>query len=247
MNFNSTYGKIGHPPGVRRKAAQTDIRIIYDMVQPKHRQGVLQVLTQAFVNEPSTAAQTIGRPSYDHWHRFIELYMDECNTNHLSVVALDGRDGQTVVGAFINRDFLTPTDPRVIDLMQATSPLAPIAQALEIIDDAWFQKHPEIPRNESGRVAELWMVGVHPVFRGHHIAATLSKRALEQVAGAGFEYAVVECTGAFSQHAMEAAGCTAVYALDYGDFLWNGEAIFKDVPAPHSKWVIYEKRLNPRR
>jgi GNAT superfamily N-acetyltransferase len=124
------------------------------------------------------------------------------------------------------------------------SPFGPIVSALEVIDEAWFAKHPEVDRSETGRVADLWMLGVHPDYRGHGIASELTRLSLERVARAGFEYAVVECTGAFSQRVMEAAGCTAVFELPYADFLWKGEAIFKDVPAPHCKWVIYEKKLN---
>lgn len=221
--------------------------IIYTVARPEHRQGVLEVLARAFVNEPSTAGQSIQRPGYNDWYRFTEFYMDECTTNGLSIVALDGRDGRTVAGAFINRDFLRPPDPRIIAFVSEPSPFAPIVGALDIIDEAWFAAHPGIDRTETGRVVDLWMVGVHPGYRGHRIASNLSALSLQHVARAGFDYAVVECTGAFSQRAMQAAGCTAVYELPYVDFRWHGEAIFRNVPGPHTKWVIYEKKLTASR
>ncbi|MCP3953174.1 MAG: GNAT family N-acetyltransferase, partial [Desulfobacterales bacterium] len=111
-------------------------------------------------------------------------------------------------------------------------------------DEAWFDTHPEIDRTQTGRVADLWMLGVHPDYLGRGIASRLARLSLEQVAQAGFEYAIVECTGAFSQHAMQAAGCNPVYELPYTDLFWNGEAVFRNVPAPHTKWVIYENKLN---
>lgn len=225
------------PPILPQRAAD----IFYDVVRPTHRQQVLEVLTRAFVNEPSTAGQSIGRPSEAQWRRFTDLYMDECTTNGLSIVALDGR---TVAGAFINRDFLRSPDPRIFKFVDDPSPFGPVAKALEIIDEAWFAKHPEIHRTQTGRVADLWMVGVHPDYRGHGIASRLVRLSLQQVAQAGFEYAVIECTGAYSQRAMEAAGCSSVYELPYADFVWKGETIFKNVPPPHSKWAIYEKKLN---
>jgi len=218
--------------------------ITYDVVRPKHRQGVSAVLTRAFVDEPSTAGQAIGRPSYAHWRQFTEMYMDECSTNGLSIVALDGRDGGTVAGAFINRDFLRPPDPSFAELFTESSPFGPVAKALEIIDEAWFAQHPEIDRTRTGRVVDLWMVGVHPGYRGCGIAAELTRRSLQRVAQAGFEYAVIECTGAYSQRLMAEAGCTPVFELPYADFFWKGEAVFKNVPPPHTKWVICEKKLN---
>lgn len=245
MNFNPVYDS-----AVFRYKAETEDTcqkaddIVYDVVRPSHRQGVLAVLTRAFVNEPSTAGQSIGRPGYAQWRRFTEMFMDECSTNGLSIMALDGRDGETVAGAFINRDFLRPPNPGFSAFIADPSPFGPIARALESIDEAWFARHPEIDRSETGRVADLWMLGVHPDYRGHGIASVLTRHSLDRVARAGFEYAVIECTGAFSQRVMEAAGCTAVFELPYADFLWKGEAIFKAVPPPHTKWVIYEKKLN---
>lgn len=245
MSFNPAYDTAVFTEASETKdTCQAAADIFYDVVQPVHRQGVLAVLTRAFVNEPSTAGQSIGRPGYAQWRRFTEMYMDECSNNGLSIVALDGRDGETVAGAFINRDFLRPTDPGFFEFIAQPSPFGPIAKALDIIDEAWFAKHPEIDREETGRVADLWMLGVHPHYRGHGIASELTRRSLDRVARAGFEYAVIECTGAFSQRVMEAAGCTAVFELPYDDFLWKGEAVFKDVPPPHTKWVIYEKKLN---
>lgn len=217
--------------------------IIYRVARPEHRHAVLEVLARSFVNEPSTAGQSIGRPTYDDWYRFTDFYMDECTTNGLSVVALDGRDKTTVAGAFINRDFLTPPDPRILEFTAEPSPFAPIAGALDIIDEAWFASHPEIDRHETGRVADLWMVGVHPDYRGCNIASLLAVHSLKRTAKAGFEYAIVECTGAFSQHVMQAAGCRPVHEIAYADFRWRGKAVFRNVPAPHTKWVIYEKKL----
>jgi hypothetical protein len=67
---------------------RTDEGIIYQVAGPEHRQGVLEVLARAFVNEPSTAGQSISRPTYDDWYRFTDFYMDECTPNGLSIVAL---------------------------------------------------------------------------------------------------------------------------------------------------------------
>jgi ribosomal protein S18 acetylase RimI-like enzyme len=156
----------------------SDGGVIYTVARPEHRQGILEVLARAFVNEPSTAGQSIDRPGYNDWYRFTEFYMDECITNGLSIVALDGLDGRTVAGAFINRDFLRPPDPRIIEFVSEPSPFAPVVGALDVIDKAWFAVHPEIDRTEVGRVVDLWMVGVHPGYRSRRIASNLSALSL---------------------------------------------------------------------
>jgi ribosomal protein S18 acetylase RimI-like enzyme len=159
------------------------------------------------------------------------------------VVALDANDMETVAGALINRDFLNPLPLGFTNLIRDPSPFAPLINALDIIDEAWFKMHPEIKRDEQDKVADLWMVGVHPEYRDCGIASNLALHSLEHVARAGFEYAIVECTGAFTQRLFKKVGCSPVFALPYKDLLWKGEAVFRNVPPPHTKWEIYEKKL----
>jgi GNAT superfamily N-acetyltransferase len=217
--------------------------IVYRTVEPQHRDAVLAVLTEAFVNEPSTAGCSLGRPSYDQWHRFTDFFMDECIANGLSVAAFDEDNGQTVAGAFINRDFLRPLPPGLETFIQDPSPFAPIVETLVTIDEAWFAQHPEIERTEIGRVADLWMLGVSPVYSRRGIASQLTELSLRRVRQAGFEFAIVECTGAYSQRTMERAGCACISELPYTKLIWKGQAVFRNVAEPHSKWAIYEKDL----
>lgn len=213
--------------------------ISYKVMRPEQRQAVLEVVAKSFIQEPSSLACSLGAPSPEDWTRFTEFFMDECSTNGLSVVAMDG---ERIVGAFINRDFLGPLPEGLMEFIES-SPFAPVIGAILELDDRWFEAHPEIPKDQKGRVVDLWMVGVCPQYRGHQIANHLTELSLEVVAQAGFDMAVVEATGAFSQAAMIKAGCRPVYELAYKDFLWNGKAVFAEVPPPHSKWVIMEKNL----
>lgn len=244
MNFRpaadtTTWAYAGNSTARPRK--KTDI--IYAIAQPIHRTGILEVLAKAFVNEPSTTHQSIGRPSYENWYRFTEFYIDECTTNSLSAVALDAHNGHTVVGALITRDFLTPPDRQCEAYVARINAFGPIAAAVDLLDRAWFKRHPDITVGQTGRVVDLWMGGVRPGYQNRGIATKLGKMSLAQAARAGFDYAIAECTGAYSQHLVKATGFTAVHELAYADFLWKGEAIFKNVAAPHNKWAIYEKKL----
>lgn len=245
MNFNPNFDNATWSyAGSHATVSEAKADIIYDIGQPVHRKGILDVLAQAFVQEPSTAYQSIGRPSYDHWYQFIEYYIETCTTNSLSAVALDARDGKTVVGALITTDFLTPPDPRCEAFVARIDAFGPIEAAVDALDKAWFEKHSDITVGQTGRVADLWMGGVRPEFRKSGIVTQLVRRCVDQATEAGFEYAIAECTGAYSQRLVETAGFTPVYELPYADFLWQGEAIFNNVPAPHNKWAIYEKKLN---
>lgn len=214
--------------------------ITYRLVQSHHRRAVVDVIARAFVDEPATAHCTSGRPSLDDWVTVTDFFMDECVANGLSLVAMDG---DNVAGAFINRDFFNPLPPGLGEYVAEPSNLAPGIAAIDAIDAAWIERRPEIDRTQLGRVVDLWMGGVYPAYRGRQIFNHLTDLSLQVVTEAGFDYAVIEATGAFSQAAMDRAGCQAVYSLPYTEFLWRGEAVFQNVPPPHSKWVIYEKKL----
>lgn len=214
--------------------------ITYAVLDPRFREEALEVLTEAFLREPSSEGSTLRPLTAGEWRRFTGLFMDECTTNGLSVVALDG---ERVAGVFINRDFLRPVPAGLQEFTVDPSPMAPLIRALVLIDEAWFERHPEIPRDTPGKVADLWMVGVRRDYAGRGIASRLARYSTERVAEAGFDYAIVECTGAFSQRLIEREGFRTVHALPYKDLLWNGEAVFRNVPPPHTKWVIYEKDL----
>lgn len=244
MNFNPNNDNTAWASAKNNStASEAKADIIYDIAQPVHRSGVLEVLAEAFVQEPSSAHQAVGRPSYDHWYGFTEFYVDECTTNGLSAVALDARNANTVVGVLITRDFLTPPDPQCEAYVAQIDAFGPIEAAVDLLDKAWFERHPDLAAGQTGRVVDLWMGGVRPGYRERGIATGLGRICLERASRAGFEYAIAECTGAYSQHLVEAAGFSSVHELPYADFLWNGEAIFKNVPGPHDKWAIYEKAL----
>ena len=217
--------------------------IEYTVVEPRHRDQVVEILTAALLDEPSTSGSVLPQPTEAQWRRFTEFFIEECTTNGLSVVALDPSDPTTVVGAFINRDFLQPLPVGFEEFVAEPSPFAPILAALTRIDEAWFESHPEIPQTEVGRVVDLWMVGVSGKYLGRKIASVLTELSMKRVAEAGFEFAVIEATGDYSGRMMKAKGCRAVAELAYKDFLWHGEAVFAQVPPPHTKWVIYEKAL----
>jgi ribosomal protein S18 acetylase RimI-like enzyme len=221
----------------------TQQAMTYRIAEPRDRQTVLSLLAQSFVHEPSTAGCTLERPSYDQWRQFTDFFLDECVNNGLSVVAIDEQNKtRPVIGAFIVRDFLAPLSPE-FEAFVPDSPFAPAAMALQELDEAWLARHPEIPANATGRVADLWMLGVKAGYTRQGVATTLTRHALDLVTQAGFDYAVVECTGAYSQRIMTSLEFEPVHELPYSGFLWQGEPVFQNVSPPHTKWVIYEKQV----
>jgi GNAT superfamily N-acetyltransferase len=94
-------------------------------------------------------------------------------------------------------------------------------------------------------VIDLLFLAVHPDYTGLGLSKLLTKKALERVRQTSYEYAVMECTGYFSQRTANNCGFTKVLSIPYSDVLVDGQAVFANCPAPHTKWEFYELSLKP--
>jgi GNAT superfamily N-acetyltransferase len=90
---------------------------------------------------------------------------------------------------------------------------------------------------------DLLFLGVHPDYTGLGLSRILTERALELVRKSNYEYAVMECTGFFSQRTAIACGFTKVISVPYTDVIVDGKAVFANCEPPHTKWEFYEMCL----
>ena len=86
------------------------------------------------------------------------------------------------------------------------------------------------------------MVGVLPEYTGLGLSKVLTEKCKELVSGK-FEYAVMECTGHFSQRMATKSGFNCIRSYKYSEHLVDGEAIFAKADPPHCKWEFYELKL----
>jgi GNAT superfamily N-acetyltransferase len=168
----------------------------------------------------------------------VELFMPECTTNGLSVVAVPEDDPATVAGVFISRDFKSPLPEGVPDRFPW---FLPIVEALGSVDVAYEERRPGLV---PGDAVDLWMVGVAaPRFVRRGIANTLFAVCSDLARQHGFERCVTECTGHYSQSAARRAGFDEVVRLAYRDFRFEEKQVFARIPSPHTHLVLYEKKL----
>jgi len=212
-----------------------DAGLVYSIATAARRDEIARILTESFVREPMSTALGV---SAGDLAPLVELFMPECTTNGLSVVAVPEDDPETVAGVFISRDFKSPLPAGVPD---AFPWFLPVAEALGSVDAAYEARRPDLA---PGDAVDLWMVGVAaPRFVRRGIANTLFALCSDLARERGFERCVTECTGHYSQSAARRAGFHEVARVAYRDFRFGGKPVFADVPAPHTHLVLYEKKL----
>ncbi|HZM36234.1 MAG TPA: GNAT family N-acetyltransferase [Burkholderiales bacterium] len=195
---------------------------------------IVRLLAESFAREPMALALGAGAPELAG---LIERFMPECRTNGLSVVAVPEDGPDVLAAAFLTRDFKARLPEGVLEDFPW---FLPVGEALMRVGEAYETRHPGLA---PGDAADLWMVGTDPRFAGRGIAARLFRICAELARENGFRRCVTECTGRFSQKAAERAGFSEVSRLSYGDFRFDGRAVFAAVPAPHTHLAIYDRAL----
>ena len=109
------------------------------------------------------------------------------------------------------------------------------------LDTEAMEKMPEV--GEAGKSVDLWLLGVHPDFRGNGIANYLTKAVLPLIKKAGFKYAAIDAVNAFTSKAAEFNKFTEVHTIQASKWLWQGEPIFSKVKAPHGILTFWVKDL----
>jgi GNAT superfamily N-acetyltransferase len=197
-------------------------------------EAILRLLSESFAREPMAAA--LGVKPQD-LAPLIALFLPQCRSNGLSVVAVPADDLETLAGVFLVRDFRAPLPEGVMD----HSWFQPIAEALMAVGTAYEAAHADLGL---GEVADLWMVGTDPRFARRGLATRLFRLCVGLAAGHGFTRCVTECTGYYSQSAARRAGFTEVSRLAYRDFRSGGRPVFADIAAPHAHLVFYERAFS---
>jgi len=98
--------------------------------------------------------------------------------------------------------------------------------------------------SEPGKAVDLWLLGVHPDYRGNKISNHLIQAVLSLAKKAGFKYATMEATSGFTSCAAEFNQCEAIYSKETKDWLWKGKPFYPNIEPPHNTWVFWVKDLD---
>jgi hypothetical protein len=205
----------------------------YSIATPEWQDRMVRILAEGFCREPMATALS-ARP--EQMSQMAELFVPECASNGLSVIATPVHEPQALAGVFICRDFKAPAPAA----MEKLDWLMPAMMALMAVDEEYERGRPALA---AGDAVDLWMVAVDARFTGRRISNVLFDLCPGLAKQQGYKLCVTECTGHFSQSAARRAGFREAARLAYADYRFDGQALFADIPAPHSHLVLFEKDL----
>lgn len=216
----------------------------YHTLTKLYRDEVLMVLSRAFCTEPIIAARgeidPTHRASLPDWVEFVDFWMDHCSTNGLSVVCLDPTNHR-VAGAFIVRELLHIPDEFDDTYSSEDKVLTPWMKLLWHMDRKATEALPGLA--DAGAAVDLWVLGVHPDYRGRRIASHLTGAVVPLIRSAGYKYGTIEATSHFTSCAAKSNDFRVVYEYDAKDWEWMGEKPYTNAKAPHGTWKFWVKNL----
>lgn len=212
--------------------------IAYRLMRDEDHLEVNEVIALGFTDEPMLKALN-GDYEYRlrRWREFARHFTVNI-LNNCTIVAIDESTNQ-MVGVMLTRDLMLSLPPDFYEEFYVQSPdFTRLLDTLIYVDTEWMNQHPDVDHHETGRVMDLWLLSVIPSHQGRGISSHVARLAVEQIRARGYQYAVVECTGAFSYKVVQKLGFERKVLLDYQT--WRGPVgkeedlpIFRDVPPPH--------------
>lgn len=167
--------------------------------------------------------------------------MDHSSTNGMSVVAIDEKEHR-VVGAFILVDLLFEPEGFVKRYTDEKNNMTPLVALLWHLDEEATKKMPEL--GKKGKAVDLFMLAVHPDYRGrklaNHLMQLVTKLAIEN---GTYQYATIEATSFFTSCAAKKNNFTAIHEVVCKDWLYKGKPFYTHCKEPHGKWIFWVKEL----
>jgi acyl carrier protein len=165
---------------------------------------------------------------------FARPVFDLARLGETSFVARDRASG-ALVGFAVAMDIR-----RMPELLEIPAPLAP---AMELLDDLTGEYLASGPPIHDGEVIELVMTGAAPFLDGYGVAAALEARVLEASRAAGFRRAMTICTHRATALLAQQMGFSRLLSRPYAMWQHAGRAVFASMAAVHGEAAVHERSL----
>jgi len=167
--------------------------------------------------------------------------VQEILPKHLSLFSYD--ENGNVVGVCVNNaciksEFLQEWDDRLQRVIDPSyKPMLAIHHQLRLKN---VHVYDEL---KTDKFFSIRMVGVDPRVRGLGVATDLIRRSILLAGCLGFSGIKTEATGRYSQRAFDTIGMLRTDSIQYENFEFEGENVFKGMDPNHTELVFMKKKF----
>jgi GNAT superfamily N-acetyltransferase len=219
--------------------------IVYQILTPPHRDAAAIVIARAFCMEP-LGSSLPWTPTLSYYLNGIDHWIDHCATNGASVIAIDTAQHR-IAGVCINRDRQwkqVATSPEYEAWYK--NPNRQTYPISVILNDVCKQAENAAPvlQNESlGVCMDLYVLAVHPDYRGKGIACSMARICEPLVKELGFRCHTIGATSIFSARVGTKLGFSKLVEVDARGYEVDGKKVFENVKEPHGLVTYWIKEF----
>ena len=147
-----------------------------------------------------------------------------------------------MAGAVITKNYQTSPDGFEEKYSSDDKSLTPWMQSTHDMEKIAFEKMPDLCA-DLGKTVEVWLMGVHPDYRGNKIANSLMREIVPICKKAGCKYVTMQAGSYYTAKAATTNNFFEVFSFQAKDWLWKGEPLYAQTKAPHEKWSFFAKLL----
>lgn len=214
----------------------------FEVLTSKDKQESKELIALSFLDEPITRAisDRILNVDKQDLEIFIDFFLEEVCTNKLSVVARE-KASNKLIGVCYNMDY-NFLDDTVYNYY--SDPSKPLHYLVNFLHSAGEQVKRIIPELENkNTVIDIWLLGLHPDFRGKKISPILVQLSIALIKNSGYKYACVEATSFFTKKIIEANDFECLYKLDVKNWSYNNKFVLEGISNLHKEFTFWVKKF----
>lgn len=222
---------MNHNPLVREVSG-----IEYRVCLPDDTTEVGRLLAESFTSHDPPAVAVGLTP--DEFEAFVKLWLPGAGADGLTIIARDSETGD-IAGALLTDDAAAPPPKGIEGLSEK---LNPIFDLLIQIDNDYREGRTIV----LGQYLHLFLLGVADQFTRRGVGRELVATCLENGAAKGYTSAVTEATNPISQHIFRELGFEKRAERSYGDYRFDGSAVFASIAEDGGPMTMDRRIQDPR-
>lgn len=216
--------------------------LIYEILTPADKEESKLIIALAFQDEPltKTISKQIRKVEFADFDVFINFFLEEVCNNGLSALARSKQTGK-LVGVCYNMDY-NFLDENFLDFYKNEKQiLHNLVCFLHSVSHEVKKINADL--DEKKKVIDIWLLAVHPDFRGKKISNKLVDFSVKLIENAGFDYAVCEATSNFTMKIVQALGFECVLKQDVRKWFFEGKCFYEAMEEPHNEFTFWMKKF----
>jgi GNAT superfamily N-acetyltransferase len=217
----------------------------YQVLTPGQRDAAAMVIARSFCTEPLGSSLPVAL-TISYYLTGIDHWIDYCANNGACVIAID-TEQHRIAGVCINRDRrwkeIAHSPEYEAWFFNPSRPTYAVGEIFKELGSLAEDAAPELQEEAIGICMDLYVLAVHPDYRGKGIACNMARVCEPLVKSMGYKHHTVGASSKFTAEICRKLGFNLIAELDAKKYELDGKKVFEGVQEPHGMVTYWIKHL----